>query len=135
VIEPETFKKAPNWQKQAIVLWFTYCIQALQTEDLTINGVDVNFEPLFPQGGSTSDARPGKTNLGWTAILIDIAESGVYGNATETSQTLLYDILLYLLKKHQDNEHMKKQMKKQAIMIFVTEFDQLCQDIVNDIIK
>lgn len=112
IIEPEIFKNVPIWKKQAIVLWFTYCIHTLQSTDLTINGIDVNFEPLFPRTTNNDNRHSGKTNLGWTAIQLDIAEAGVYGNATETSQTLLYDILLYLLKKHQDNEHMKKQMKK-----------------------
>ena len=82
-------------------MWFTYCIKCLQEEDLIINGIDVNLSVLFPKNnmGVTNHQ---KTNLGWTGVLMDIAESGVFGDAVSTAQTPLYDILLFLLKKHED---------------------------------
>lgn len=106
--EPELFAKVPEWQKQCALIWFTYCVKCLQTEDLTINGIEVNLSVLFPQ--STGAARTSqRVNLGWTGILMEIAESGTFGTARSAAQTPLYDILLFLLKKHQDN---KTQTKK-----------------------
>lgn len=95
----EPFHKVPLWQKQAIVIWFTYCVKCLQSEDLVINGIECNFEVLFPTSSGTNN---NKVNLGWTGILLDIAESGVFGDARSAGQTSLYDVLLFMLKKHQD---------------------------------
>lgn len=108
--DPSVFATVPVWQKQCIVIWFTYCVKCLQSEELTINGIDVDLSILFPK----SDASAGgsrRVNLGWTGILLDIAESGVFGDAAHASQTPLYDVLIFLLKKHQDqkaNDNRKK---------------------------
>lgn len=101
--DPSVFAKVPLWQKQCIVIWFTYCVKCLQSEELTINGIDVDLSVLFPKSEA---ARGGsrKVNLGWTGILLDIAESGVFGDAAHASQTPLYDVLIFLLKKHQDQK-------------------------------
>lgn len=101
IIEPEIFTKVPTWKKQVIAIWFSFCIKCLQEEDLDIYGIDVNLSILFPQT-ATSSNNTQKVKLGWTGVLMDIAESGVFGDATSTGQTLLYDVLLFLLKKHQD---------------------------------
>lgn len=101
VIDPSIFEAVPLWKKQAISIWFTYCIKCLQEEDLVINGIDVNLSVLFPKN-NTGFTNHQKTNLGWTGVLMDIAESGVFGDAVSTAQTPLYDILLFLLKKHED---------------------------------
>lgn len=101
VIDPVLFQTVPLWKKQTIAIWFSYCIKCLQEEDLLINGIDVNLAVLFPKN-NTGVTNHQKTNLGWTGILMDIAESGVFGDAISTSQTPLYDILLFLLKKHED---------------------------------
>ncbi len=106
IIEPGLFEKTPIWQKQIIAIWFSYCIKCLQQEDIIIDGLEVNLSVLFPDSPSGS-SNTQKVNLGWTGVLMDIAESGVFGNALETGRTLLYDILLYLLKKHQDQPKQK----------------------------
>ena len=98
---PPIFEKVPMWQKQCIVIWFSYCVKCLQSEELTINGIDIDLSVLFPQSKGSSNR---KINLGWTGVLLDIAESGVFGDATTTSRTPLYDVLIYLLKKHQDQK-------------------------------
>ena len=103
VPDASVFAKVPVWQKQCIVIWFAYCVKCLQSEELTINGIDVDLSVLFPKSdGSGSAGR--KVNLGWTGILLDIAESGVFGDAANASQTPLYDVLIFLLKKHQDQK-------------------------------
>ncbi len=106
VVEPELFQKVPLWEKQVIAIWFTFCIKCLQEEDLIINGIEVNLKVLFPDANE-SVAKSQKVNLGWTGIILDIAESGVFGDASSTGKTLLYDILLYLLKRHQDQPKQK----------------------------
>ncbi|WP_185218802.1 hypothetical protein [Sphingobacterium mizutaii] len=100
VLEPEIFESTPVWQKQIIAIWFSFCVKCLQEEDLEIYGIDVNLSALFPKTETNGHGQ--KVNLGWTGVILDIAESGVFGNAENTGKTLLYDILLYLLKKHQD---------------------------------
>lgn len=102
VPDPTVFAKVPLWQKQCIVIWFTYCVKCLQAEELTINGIDVDLSVLFPKNESGTGGR--KVNLGWTGVLLDIAESGVFGDAAHASQTPLYDVLIFLLKKHQDQK-------------------------------
>lgn len=106
VIEPILFELVEPWRKQAIAIWFSYCIKCLQEEDLVIQGIDVNFSTLFPSG-STNPTTHRKVNLGWTGVVLDIAESGVFGDASKTGQTLLYDILIFLLKKHHDQSKQK----------------------------
>lgn len=108
VVRPEIFANVPIWKKQAIVMWFTYCVRCLQTEDLVINGIDVNFSALFPTADHTRPTNRHQVNLGWAGIIYNIAETGVFGDAAQTSQTPLYDILLFLLKKHQDQKALKK---------------------------
>lgn len=100
VLEPEIFKNTPVWQKQIIAIWFSFCVKCLQEEDLEIYGIDVNLSALFPKYETNGISQ--KVNLGWTGVILDIAESGVFGNAESTGKTLLYDVLLFLLKKHQD---------------------------------
>lgn len=100
VADAEPFLQVPLWQKQAIVIWFTYCVKCLQSEDLVINGIECNFDVLFPSSSGTTNHN--KVNLGWTGILLDVAESGVFGDASSAGQTSLYDVLLFMLKKHQD---------------------------------
>jgi len=103
-IDENLFQKVPLWQKQCIVIWFTFCVKCLQSEDIVINGIECNFDVLFPEA---TGAKTNKVNLGWTGILLDVAESGVFGDAGLAAQTSLYDILLFMLKKHQDQSKQK----------------------------
>ena len=101
ILEPDNFKKIAIWKKQIIAIWFSYCVKCLQEEDVVIDGMDVNFSVLFPKPNGARNNRQ-KVNLGWNGVILDIAESGVFGDAEHTGKTLLYDVLIYLLKKHQD---------------------------------
>lgn len=97
------FDNIPDWKLKVTLMWFTNCVQAIKAEDLTISGVEVNFSPLFPEEEKSRSKRKG-LNLGWNGILLDVAESGVFGKATEVNETPLYDILFYLLKKQDDHK-------------------------------
>lgn len=106
IMEPNLFEKVPLWQKQAIAIWFSFCVKCLQVEDIIIDGIEVNLSVLFPEASEASGPSQ-KVNLGWTGVIMDIAESGVFGDASSTGKTLLYDVLLYLLKKQQDQPKQK----------------------------
>ncbi|MGJ1419988.1 hypothetical protein ACR79T_10205 [Sphingobacterium spiritivorum] len=107
VVEPDAVKNVPAWIKQSILIWFTNCIKAIQTETLTINGIEIDFSTLFPQHNGTQ-SKSNKINFGWTGVLFEIAESGVFGDAKSTSETNLFEILQYLMKKNQENKSSKK---------------------------
>ncbi len=105
ILEPEHFKSTPLWIKQVIAIWFSYCVKCLKEEDLIIDGLEINLSSLFPEPSEKINNR--KINFGWTGVMLEIAESGVFGNSEQTGKTLLYDILLYLLKNHQDQAKQK----------------------------
>lgn len=114
--EPRTSQPAPRTplpahQAQAILLWFTYCIQIIQTTPLEIQGSEIDFSVLFPKNshsGESENTQPQTlNNLGWTALLFDISESGVFGTTQDTDKTNIYTILMFLLKKYQDNQKLK----------------------------
>lgn len=105
------FDNIPDWKLKVTLMWFTNCIQAIKSEDLTISGVEVNFSPLFPEEEKSRSKRKG-LNLGWNGILLDVAESGVFGKATEVNETPLYDILFYLLKKQDDHKQQLEAINK-----------------------
>ncbi|GAA4137948.1 hypothetical protein GCM10022216_14540 [Sphingobacterium kyonggiense] len=100
-INSDIFKSELTWRKQLIAVWFSYCIKCLQSQDLVIDGLEVNFKALFPEA-SNSNTGKNKIHLGWKGVLMDIAESGVFGDAKGTGATSLYDILIFLLKKQQE---------------------------------
>lgn len=106
VIDPQPFNEVPLWQKQCIVIWFSFCVHCLQQADITINSIEVNLSSLFPTNSGSADPRT--VNFGWTGVVMDIAETGVFGDAKETSQTSLYEILIYLLKKELDHKKASK---------------------------
>lgn len=108
--EPK-FNNLPDWKLKVTLMWFTNCIQAIKEEDLTISGVEVNFSPLFPAEEKSKSKRKG-LNLGWNGILLDVAESGVFGKAIEVNETPLYDILFYLLKKQDDHKQQMDAVNK-----------------------
>ncbi|WP_343322284.1 hypothetical protein [Sphingobacterium multivorum] len=107
----KTFKYVPDWKLKVTLMWFTNCIQAIKEEDLHISGVEVNFSPLFPAEEKPKSKRKG-LNLGWNGILLDVAESGVFGKAAEVNETPLYEILFYLLKKQDDHKQQMDAINK-----------------------
>lgn len=109
--DKSNFKLVPDWKLKVTLMWFTNCIQAIKEEDLNISGVEVNFSPLFPAEEKPRSKRK-VLNLGWNGILLDVAESGVFGKAAEVNETPLYDILFYLLKKHDDHKQQMEAINK-----------------------
>ena len=103
--------KMTIWQKTMILLWFTYCVKYLQTEDLIIEGNLVNLSVLFPEANKgeqiSSDDEPSASGTGWAGLLFGISETGVFGDTKETDRTGFFDILLYMY-----NNHLKQQKQK-----------------------
>lgn len=109
--DKSTFKYVPAWKLKVTLMWFTNCIQAIKEEDMTISGVEVNFSPLFQSDEKTKSKLKG-LNLGWNGILLDVAESGVFGKAAEVNETPIYEFLFYLLKKQDDHKQQMDAINK-----------------------
>ena len=100
----------PLWQKQTVLLWFSYCIKYIQSEDIVIDGQEINLSVLFPK--STAASGPVKKGIGWAGLLFDIAKEGIFGDAEKTDKAGLFDIMIYLYKNHHDNKEMERKLKK-----------------------
>lgn len=98
----------PDWQKMAVLLWFTHCTKVIQTEELIINGREVCFAELFPRSEETDEDTPvDRSSPGWSAILNTIAKEGIYGPADKTDKQPLFDILLYMLDQHERSKELE----------------------------
>ncbi len=101
------FDHIPEYIKQTILLWFTYCISIIKTVPLTIHGSEIDFSVLFPDSTELQEdsSVKQKPSLGWHGLLYDIAEKGIFGNLEQSDNTNLFTILVYLVKKkHEDDE-------------------------------
>lgn len=101
--------KIPLWKKNTILLWFSYCINYIQSEDVVIDGHTINLSVLFPK--STGSAATEKKGIGWAGLLFDVSKEGPFGHVDKTDKVGLFDILLYLYKNHQDNVKLQKRLK------------------------
>jgi len=97
-------KKVPFWQKNCILLWYTMCINVIQTIPLKIQGVEIDLSVLFPEPSEAEKEglEVKKQGIGWRGALYDIAASGVFGPVKKTETTPLFTILVYMYKKHID---------------------------------
>lgn len=106
-------KKLDNlkpWQRMAILLHFTWCINYIKSQDLIIEGRKINFSPLFPKPKESN--RSEKPSTGWTGVLFGIAEKGIFGNIKQTDQSNLFDILLLLYDNYLQVEEIKRNSKR-----------------------
>lgn len=101
-------QQLPEWQRLAILLWFTWCIHYIQTETLIIEGKEISLKVLFPKrekGDGDGASSPG---LGWTGILYAIAKEGLFGDIEKTDKAGLFDILLYMYNNHIEAKRNRK---------------------------
>lgn len=101
--------RIPSWKKNTILLWFSYCVNYIQSEDVVIDGQTINLSVLFPK--STGRTDTGKKGIGWAGLLFDVSKEGPFGTVEKTDQVGLFDILLYLYKNHHDNMQLQKRLK------------------------
>lgn len=102
--------KLPTWQRMAMLLHFTYCIHHIKSEDLLIEGNEINFSVLFPKPKADEEAK--KTGTGWTGVLFGIAEKGIFGDIKKTDEANLFDVLLLLYDNYLQAQEVKKAYQK-----------------------
>lgn len=103
----------PQWMQWGVYAWLAYFCEYLFTGTFIIDGLEVCFAPVFARSKRDPDARPGDTqSLGMNSILYSVAESGVFGNAQETDDTLLLHVMLKLLDDKQRADEMMRNLKK-----------------------
>lgn len=100
--------------RTAILLWFTYCINYIQTEDIIISGRTINLKALFPKRRHPEpvEGSAGSGGSGWTSILYHIAKEGIFGNAEATDKAGLFDVLLYMYDQDAENKRLKAKYGK-----------------------
>ena len=95
--------------QQVILLWFTYTINYIQTEEITISGRTITLRTLFPKSQTDGErSQVGQSGGGWTTVLNSIAKEGVFGTVAQTDKVGLFDILLYLYDEHQAAQKLKQ---------------------------
>lgn len=104
-------EEMPDWLQWGVYAWFAYFCEYLLTGTFLIDGQEVTFAPLFGRRDKSAP-RPSGQDLGLNSILYTVAESGVFGTATETDRTLLLRVLLKLLDDKQRGDEMMKRIKK-----------------------
>ncbi len=102
--------------KVAILLWFTYTINFIQENDITISGRTINLRPLFPKPKDTGKKKASNEGSAavWSSILYQIAKDGPFGKIEETDRAGLYDILLYMYEQYRENQRQKLKTKKKS---------------------
>lgn len=89
------------WKKQWILIWYSYCINYIQTEHFEIEGAAVELEIIFPRSDEDDEAT--EKGLGWSGVLIDITKSQVFGTLDQCDNYPLFKILLYWYKTQLEN--------------------------------
>ena len=102
----------PDWLQWGVYAWFARFCEYLLTGEFIIDGQTVTFAPVFGRRDKDGE-QPSGQDLGLNSILYTVAESGVFGTATETDRTPLLRVLLKLLDdKQRADELMKRYNKK-----------------------
>lgn len=103
----------PEWAQWGVYSWFAYFCEYLFTGSFIIDGLELCFEPVFSRSKrETSDRTDSVQSLGMNSILYSVAESGVFGNAKATDDTLLMRVLMKLLDDKQRADEMMRNLKK-----------------------
>lgn len=103
----------PEWVQWGIYAWFAYFCEYLFTGAFIIDGLELCFAPVFDREKKTKDAGAGiSQNLGMNSVLYSVAESGIFGNADATDDTLLLRVMMKLLDDKQRADEMLKNLKK-----------------------
>ncbi|MFZ4705401.1 MAG: hypothetical protein ACOYMF_05275 [Bacteroidales bacterium] len=96
------FARVPFHVKYAVFLWFRGCEEFLRDGEISIGESTIKLSLLYEKHGSASG-----DNTGLVGVLYTLAESGVFGNAKQTAETNLFDVLIriyQLLKLLKDTD-------------------------------
>lgn len=103
----------PVWVMWGVYAWFAYFCEYLFTGTFVIDSLELCFAPVFSRNRRDGDTRPGDAqSLGMNSILFSVAESGVFGNAAATDDTLLLRVMMKLLDDKQRADELMKNLKK-----------------------
>lgn len=92
--------------RNAILLWFTFCIDWIKKSDLVLNGMEVNFSILF-----NKPIEGGGQGLGWTGVLFSVSEKKIFGDADDVDRRNFLEVLLYLYDKELENIRLKTKLQ------------------------
>ena len=92
------------WQKTLIMLWFSSCINFLQTGTVSIDGEDVDMSKLFSGGKSDSSTL----SCTWQDLAIEIAKEQTIGNIERVDEEPLYSIIGIMWHNYKDNKRHEK---------------------------
>lgn len=103
----------PEWIQWGVYAWFAYFCEYLFTGTFIIDGLEICFAPVFARQRKTPDSKPISTqSLGMNSVLYSVAESGIFGNADATDDTLLLRVMMKLLDDKQRADEMMKNIKQ-----------------------
>lgn len=93
------------WQKTFIMLWFSACINFLQTGTVVLDGETINLSALF---SSDTDSKPTELVSTWTDLAINIAKEGTIGPMERIDEEPLYSIIKLMWHNHKENKRNEK---------------------------
>lgn len=107
--ELKTVAGIPSWQKSLILLWFSNCINFLQTGRLTLNGEELDMRNLFSGDGSS-----GGPSFGWNDLAVQIARDNTVGNISDVDEEPLFSVISIMwtnYKEHKQYDALRKASK------------------------
>ena len=90
--------------------FFSSIVQHLTTQPITVYGESFPLYEIFDNKSdddNESVAQEEAYPLSLESVLFDLAENGVFGNASELKQMNVYEVLRYLYRKMKDAEKQK----------------------------
>ncbi len=106
-LKESTFRKnvsmaaaLPVWKKNLIMMWFSNCINHIQTRSAEIDGELVDFSQLF-----TSSGKPSKHPYNWNDLQVQIARDNVIGNIDRVDEEPLFKILSIMWTNYKENKN------------------------------
>lgn len=88
----ENLKYAPVGLFYGVYLWFAAFQKFISSAQIPWAGKTLNFSLLFDATGN--DNKPEHEDIGMDSIFFALAENGTFGNAKETKQTKLIEVLI-----------------------------------------
>lgn len=101
--------KVPAHIKFGILFWFSTCINYIKSEDIEIDGKEINLSVLFPKKSKNNTAK--STGIGWKSVLYGVAKEGVFGPIEKTNSTNLFEVLMFMYDSHLQAQKLKSQTK------------------------
>lgn len=104
--------KLQHWQKSAALLWFTWCINYIQGNEISLNDRTINLSELFPKPLEGEEPVKDPSAAGWKSILNSVAKAGIYGTADQVDSKNLYTVLEFIFDQHHENKRLERKFKK-----------------------